>query len=103
MASYKKWQVIVNNFPADRKTAPCRTSIPLAPGQCRHLDFSVERPDGSKVSAQSRILVKYPDGSPRWMQLDFLGCGNGMYTIQNVSSQKQQVLRSLSMKPKVNL
>jgi len=88
MASYKKWRVIVNNFPADRKTAPCRVSIPFAPGQCRHLNFSVERPDGSKVPAQSRILVKYPDGSPRWIQLDFTGCGNGIYTIKNAPCAK---------------
>ncbi|MCM8765094.1 MAG: hypothetical protein NC830_07035 [Candidatus Omnitrophica bacterium] len=85
----KTWQCVINNFPSDNSTAACRITIPVARKGCKKMFFSVERPDGSVVSAQSRVLVSYPDGSPRWIQLDFEGNGNGCYTIRNAPAEEK--------------
>lgn len=85
----RSWHVIVENFPAEKSTAPCRVSIPVARGKCRSLSFCAERPDGSIVRAQSRVLVEYQDGSPKWIQIDFEGNGNGSYRIKQAASQKK--------------
>ena len=77
----KKWHISVNNFPAGKKEFPCRVSIPLEKDQ-KIESFSVKRPDGSIVPAQSRTLVRYSDGCSRWIQIDFTGNGNGTYIIE---------------------
>ncbi|HOL49610.1 MAG TPA: hypothetical protein PK165_06530 [bacterium] len=59
MKSYRRWHATVDNFPAERKTAPCRVSVPFTQEECRHLYFSVERPDGSEVPAQSRVIRQH--------------------------------------------
>jgi hypothetical protein len=74
----KKWHISVNNFPAVKKEFPCRVSIPLEKDQKIEY-FSVKRPDGSIVPAQSRTLVRYSDDCSRWIQIDFTGNGNGTY------------------------
>lgn len=86
----RTWRCTVNNFPSDRSIAPCRVTIPIAKQGIRKMLFSIERPDGSVVSAQSRTLVSYPDGSPRWIQLDFEGNGNGCYTVRNTPVEEKE-------------
>ncbi len=76
------WKACVVNFPHGEKIWPCRISIPVHPDS-RICVFSVRRPDGSVVPAQSRTIVEYHSGSPRWIQLDFTGNGNGLYRILN--------------------
>lgn len=83
------WKFSIENFPSNEKAWPCRISIPVYRG-FNGTDFSVIRPDGSLVSAQSRPIVNYPDGSPRWIQMDFTGNGNGIYTIINKSVEEQE-------------
>ncbi|MCM8814812.1 MAG: hypothetical protein NC931_02340 [Candidatus Omnitrophica bacterium] len=86
----RTWRCTVNNFPSDRSIAPCRVTIPIAKQGIRKMLFSIERPDGSVVSAQSRTLVSYPDGSPRWIQLDFEGNGNGSYSVRNTPVEEKE-------------
>ena len=56
------WRRQLNNLPGGRTPGPVRASSPLPRGS-RVTGFSVRRPDGSRVSAQTRPLVPWPDGS----------------------------------------
>lgn len=82
MKNKNTWHFNIDNFPAGKTTWPCRISIPVCPN-FKIPAFSVIRPNGSVVPAQSRTIIKYPSGSPRWIQLDFTG--SGLYKITNKS------------------
>lgn len=82
MKNKSLWRLHIENFPDGKKFFPCRVSIPVYNG-IKNSSFSVIRPDGSVVRAQSRTIVQYPSGFPRWIQLDFEGNGNGLYKIIN--------------------
>ena len=77
------WRVQIEDQAASAWPWPARVSVPsprgTAPGA-----FSLRRPDGSVVAAQSRTLVRWPDGSPRWTQLDFEATSPGEYVVSAV-------------------
>jgi len=65
----RTWSFTVDALPAGEW--PARVSIPVPKGEGNGKAYAVRRQDGSVVPAQARTLVPWPDGSPRWVQLDF--------------------------------
>ncbi len=74
------WTFDLAGLPAGAAVWPGRVSIPLSRGETG-TDFHVRRPDGSLTPAQARPLVRWPDGSPRWVQLDFQATATGRHTV----------------------
>jgi len=55
-----------------RRAAPISGGIPLPPGKvARGQGFAVRTADGRELPAQATPLVVDPDGSPRWVLVDF--------------------------------
>lgn len=75
------WKVYVDEI-LEGPAWPARVSVPLCRGSGEPSGFSVVRPDGSVVPAQWRALVSWPDGSPRWVQLDFYANSPGRYLVE---------------------
>ena len=71
---------------------PARVSLPLRRGSDSNSCLSVARVDGSVVPAQWRTLVPWPDGSPRWVQLDFQANGPGAYTVRQEPAAAEIIL-----------
>jgi hypothetical protein len=56
-----------------RRTFPATASVPLPRGRLEDPGTTwLARPDGSAVPSQARALDHWPDGSVRWLFLDFL-------------------------------
>ena len=79
----RTWSLTVDILPAGEW--PARVSIPVPQGEGNGKTYAVRRPDGSVVSAQARTLVPWPDGSPRWVQLDFQANAAGACVAQEGS------------------
>src|ERR1044071_4715544 len=65
-----QWKISVTASASGVNPWPARVSVPVPKGT-KATGFSVARPDGQTVPMQSRVLTRWPDGSPRWVQLDF--------------------------------
>lgn len=65
---------------------PARVSVPLPRGTTP-AGFSITRPDGSTSPAQSRALTRWPDGTPRWVQLDFQTSQAGGHVAHPVAAE----------------
>lgn len=61
---------------------PTRVSVPLAGGSDDAFCFHVAGPEGRRVEAQARPIVTWPDGSPRWVQLDFHAASAGAHVVR---------------------
>ena len=58
----------------ERKGWPVTSGIPLAEGQLRDADTAaLFAADGKEVPLQTEVLARWPDGSVRWLLLDFQG------------------------------
>jgi hypothetical protein len=77
----RTWAFDLAGIPAGMAVWPGRISIPIPRGEV-YADFQVQRPDGSPVPAQARTRVPWPDGSPRWVQLDFQANGAGRHIVR---------------------
>lgn len=77
----RAWNFDLSGTPAGAAAWPGRISIPIPQGEAR-MTYRVRRPDGSRVPAQARTLVPWPDGSPRWVQLDFQANGPGRHSAE---------------------
>jgi hypothetical protein len=56
-----------------RRAWPATASVPFARGRLRSTDsLWVAAPDGTSTLAQPRVIERWPDGSLRWVLLDFL-------------------------------
>jgi len=84
VAMARTWQFSVEGGPA--AVWPARVSVPVPAGEGRGAAYAVRRPDGSVVPAQARPLTCWPDGSPRWVQLDFQANGAGACTAMMAAS-----------------
>ena len=73
------WKIRVTQMPGNGAW-PARASVPVPRGIGASA-FAVRRPDGTMVGAQSRVLTRWPDGSPRWVQLDFQAVQPGEYRV----------------------
>ena len=61
---------------------PVRTSIPIARGELADANQStVLAPDGRPVPTQAKALASWPDGSIKWLHLDFASTGASRYTV----------------------
>lgn len=76
----RTWSFTVDGAPAG--AWPARVSIPVPRGEGIGKAYAVRRPDGSVVPAQARTLAPWPDGSPRWVQLDFQANAPGACVVQ---------------------
>ena len=76
-----KWKIEVNK-PQSISTSPARVSIPIPHGM-KAKEFSITTPDGKIIPAQHRPLTHWSDGSPRWIQLDFLAEKSGIYEVKS--------------------
>lgn len=74
------WKIAVTPNTSGVNPWPARVSVPLPRGT-KHNSFSIKRPDGQIVPAQSRELVRWADGSPRWVQLDFQATQAGDHVV----------------------
>ena len=55
-----------------RKGWPVTSGIPFAQGALRdHMASALFGPDGKEMPLQTEVLAKWPDGSARWLLLDF--------------------------------
>ena len=55
-----------------RRTAPVSASVPFARGALGTPAVWVAAPEGRPVPAQTTVLERWPDGSVRWLLVDFL-------------------------------
>lgn len=76
------WRFSIDERPLGVTVWPARISVPLPREAGAELIFSVQRPDGTRVPAQARALTAWPDGSPRWVQLEFQMNETGEYTAE---------------------
>jgi len=90
------WKFSLAGLPFGVSTWPARVSIPLPRGSEIGTGFSVQRPDGTTVPAQARSLTKWPDGSPRWVQLDFQANGGGDHCAR-IGNGDKSVVHPLSI------
>ncbi|MEW6749893.1 MAG: hypothetical protein AB1505_02830, partial [Candidatus Latescibacterota bacterium] len=64
---------------------PVTWGIPFGRGRLREAErVWVGAPDGSALPLQTEVLQRWPDGSVRWLLLDFAapgGTGDGIYTV----------------------
>jgi len=67
----RTWAIEVDSLPAGAADWPARVSVPLPRGEGNPCEYAVRGPDGRAAPAQARTLVHWPDGSPRWIQLEF--------------------------------
>ncbi|MBI4024941.1 MAG: hypothetical protein HY360_08160 [Verrucomicrobia bacterium] len=86
------WKINVTSSPSGLSHWPARVSIPLPKGMDAKAEFSIRGPDGRTVSAQSRVLVPWPDGSPRWVQLDFQAGQTGEHIVSNKFAPEKPTL-----------
>lgn len=86
------WKILVSSIPDGISLWPARVSIPLPKGIGTGAGFSVRCPDGRVVPAQDRVLTRWPDGSPRWVQLDFQTEQAGEHLIQATAASDLPVL-----------
>ena len=84
-----EWETTISRIPTHARHFPARVSIPIPRGTAEIKDFSVLRPDGRDAAAQARTIVAWPDGSQRWVQLDFEATGIGQYRIKSKPSRKR--------------
>jgi len=85
-----EWRFTVDALPAGQW--PARVSIPTPQGEGSGKAYAVRRPDGSVTPAQARALTAWPDGSPRWVQLDFQANGPGECTAMEGSGDTAAAL-----------
>ncbi len=77
-----QWRINVSEVPSQETVWPARVSVPLPQGVgSQESRFAVQAGDGSKQPAQAQVLTRWPDGSPRWVQLDFQARGNGAHVV----------------------
>ena len=86
------WRVEVTKSHLRRECYPARVSVPLPRGAGTPEGFSVARPDGAVVPAQARTLVPWPDGSPRWVQIDFQTNASGTHVVRGEPARGEPVL-----------
>jgi len=55
-----------------RRSWPVTASVPFPRGRLRGADVWVAAPAGDATLAQARALERWPDGSTRWLLVDFL-------------------------------
>src|SRR5207245_11290827 len=56
-----------------RRAWPASASVPLPRGRLRRVEVLwLAASDGRAVPLQTRVLERWPDGSARWLLLDFL-------------------------------
>ncbi|NQU11724.1 hypothetical protein HQ590_13095 [bacterium] len=96
-----EWKIHVTNLPGGSGGWPARVSVPVPRGQTARA-FSVRRPDGSVVAAQHRVLIPWPDTSPRWVQLDFPANQAGVYMAQDAPAPANGLLPSLPVQAEVD-
>jgi len=77
----RTWSIEVDTLPAGAAAWPARVSVPLPRGEGQPAGFAVRGPDRRLAPAQARTLVNWPDGSPRWVQLDFQARAAGPHTV----------------------
>jgi formylglycine-generating enzyme required for sulfatase activity len=71
-----------------------RTGFPLPEGLCRQpMTVGLVNPKGHPALLYTKILSKWPDGSARWVLLDFVATAGEIYTI-NPSRQSFESLSS---------
>lgn len=80
------WKVAVDSLPAGHSAWPARVSVPLPQDAATQDGFHVVDPAGEFLPAQSRTLTKWPDGSPRWVQLDFQARSAGEHVVHPVAA-----------------
>jgi len=78
------WRIAVESPPPGHATWPARVSVPVPRGGSVPEGYLVEAPDGGIAYAASRALTHWPEGSPRWVQLDFPAGGAGDYVVHAV-------------------
>jgi len=88
----RTWRTQIDRLPAGETLWPARVSIPLPPDSTDNQGFSVRRPNGDVVSAQHRALTRWPDGSPRWVQIDFQTDQTGEHVVTDEKSEAQPTL-----------
>ncbi|HJQ84436.1 MAG TPA: hypothetical protein VKA21_10195, partial [Candidatus Binatia bacterium] len=71
----------------ERRAWPATASVPLPRGRLSTPDVWLEAPSGGATVAQSTVLERWPDGSVRWLLLDFLADvprgGRATYTLHD--------------------
>lgn len=78
------WRISVESPPPGHSVWPARVSVPVPRGESP-MTYSVQAADGRTVSADARVLTRWPDGGPRWVQLDFQAQAAGEYLVLAVS------------------
>ena len=70
-----------------REAWPAAASVPLPRGRLRDPGLWVAAPGGRETAAQARVLERWPDGSIRWLRVDFLADvaagGQATYTLHD--------------------
>lgn len=56
----------------DREAWPASASVPLPRGRLRDPTVWVAAPGGRETAGQARVLERWPDGSIRWLEVDFV-------------------------------
>ena len=68
-----------------REAWPAAASVPLPRGRLRDPSVWIAAPGGRATATQARILERWPDGSIRWLRVDFLADvaagGQATYTL----------------------
>jgi hypothetical protein len=86
------WRINVDALPPGRRVWPGRVSVPMPKGAAGVEGFSVVDAGGRVFPAQPLVLTQWPDGSPRWVQLDFQATGGGAYTVHPTPAETQPEL-----------
>ena len=89
-----KWKVDVEKSQNNSACSPARISIPLPLGS-KPAGFSILSPDKKTTTAQHRVLTSWPDGSPRWVQLDFQVEKSGLHVVrqERTDIKEEQTLK----------
>jgi|GEM_PF-731364 len=85
------WRIDVTKSPTDLTAWPARVSIPFPRGR-KPDGFSAKGPDGKLVPVQYRTLTTWPDGSPRWVQLDFQAQQAGRHVVTDSAAGARPTL-----------